>query len=173
MKNFTSSRDSSRRDRWTADLDNATGWRSDAALKKGIERRGGQTATGGLDQQCILGLEHHTSEGIDGHLGPAHSRRRLKSFQTWGEVASDGIVGDQNCLFRWMQRVQRWNAGGLELCGGIGWEAVIPSQPLKRRCSQSRRGHTQFATLNIACAGSSWRLKGDRLLKKGKQVANC
>ena len=35
-----------------------------------------------------------TPQGIDGNFGP-HTKASVQAFQTWGSVASDGIVGDQ------------------------------------------------------------------------------
>ena len=35
-----------------------------------------------------------TPQGIDGNFGP-HTEASVQAFQTWGGVASDGIVGDQ------------------------------------------------------------------------------
>lgn len=35
-----------------------------------------------------------TPQGIDGNFGP-HTEASVQAFQTWGSVASDGIVGDQ------------------------------------------------------------------------------
>ncbi len=35
-----------------------------------------------------------TPQGIDGNFGP-HTKASVQAFQTWGGVASDGIVGDQ------------------------------------------------------------------------------
>jgi peptidoglycan hydrolase-like protein with peptidoglycan-binding domain len=35
-----------------------------------------------------------TPQGIDGDFGPK-TKASVKAFQTWGSVASDGIVGDQ------------------------------------------------------------------------------
>jgi peptidoglycan hydrolase-like protein with peptidoglycan-binding domain len=35
-----------------------------------------------------------TPQGIDGDFGP-HTKASVKAFQTWGEVAADGIVGDR------------------------------------------------------------------------------
>ena len=32
--------------------------------------------------------------GIDGNFGP-HTEASVQAFQTWGGVASDGVVGDQ------------------------------------------------------------------------------
>jgi len=40
------------------------------------------------------GAWNTTPQGIDGDFGP-HTEASVKSFQTWGEVTSDGIVGDQ------------------------------------------------------------------------------
>ena len=35
-----------------------------------------------------------TPQGIDGNFGP-HTNASVQAFQTWGGVASDGVVGDQ------------------------------------------------------------------------------
>ena len=35
-----------------------------------------------------------TQQGIDGNFGP-HTKASVQAFQTWGSVASDGVVGDQ------------------------------------------------------------------------------
>jgi peptidoglycan hydrolase-like protein with peptidoglycan-binding domain len=35
-----------------------------------------------------------TPQGIDGNFGP-HTEASVQAFQTWGGVASDGVVGDQ------------------------------------------------------------------------------
>jgi peptidoglycan hydrolase-like protein with peptidoglycan-binding domain len=35
-----------------------------------------------------------TPQGIDGNFGP-HTKASVQAFQTWGGVASDGVVGDQ------------------------------------------------------------------------------
>ena len=35
-----------------------------------------------------------TPQGIDGNFGP-HTKASVQAFQTWGSVASDGVVGDQ------------------------------------------------------------------------------
>jgi peptidoglycan hydrolase-like protein with peptidoglycan-binding domain len=35
-----------------------------------------------------------TPQGIDGNFGP-HTDASVQAFQTWGGVASDGVVGDQ------------------------------------------------------------------------------
>ena len=56
-----------------------------------------------------------TPQGIDGNFGP-HTKASVQAFQTWGSVASDGVVGDQTL-------------GGLPACGERhpgerGWPAV-------------------------------------------------
>jgi peptidoglycan hydrolase-like protein with peptidoglycan-binding domain len=35
-----------------------------------------------------------TPQGLDGSFGP-HTKASVQAFQTWGGVASDGVVGDQ------------------------------------------------------------------------------
>jgi peptidoglycan hydrolase-like protein with peptidoglycan-binding domain len=43
---------------------------------------------------CAPGQWNTTPQGIDGNFGP-HTKASVVTFQAWGGVAQDGVIGDQ------------------------------------------------------------------------------
>ena len=72
-----------------------------------------------------------TPQGIDGNFGP-HTKASVQAFQTWGGVASDGVVGDQT----WAVSLHAASAT-LETCGwpqfaSTGREPALRDLPVRR-----------------------------------------
>jgi len=58
-----------------------------------------------------------TPQGVDGDFGP-NTKASVKAFQTWGGVASDGVVGDQT----WAVSL---HAAGATLETAVGLQFVV------------------------------------------------
>jgi peptidoglycan hydrolase-like protein with peptidoglycan-binding domain len=60
-----------------------------------------------------------TPQGVDGDFGP-NTKKSVKAFQTWGQVTSDGIVGDKT----WGVSL---HAAGATLESQVGLQFVVGS----------------------------------------------
>jgi peptidoglycan hydrolase-like protein with peptidoglycan-binding domain len=58
-----------------------------------------------------------TPQGIDGNFGP-HTKASVQAFQTWGQVPSDGVIGDQT----WSVPL---HAAGATLESTVGLQFVV------------------------------------------------
>ena len=82
-----------RRHRRSDDLGRASGWTSDAGPAGRIVRRRRAQPAAGAGQRGVGGVEREPG-AVDGSFGP-QTKASVKAFQTWGEVPSDGVVGDR------------------------------------------------------------------------------